>query len=230
MTAEKILFVEDSDDVRMAFEAVLEDAGYEVSAIANGDDAPRDVYQFQPDLVLLDIMLPGLSGFDLCRRIRAMSNIPVVMLSALSDEREKLRAFENGADDYVVKGTGTAELLARINAALRRARLPQAGSLEDRYADGEVNVNFARRAVTVRGEAVELTPIEYGLLTTLIRNEGHPVQPAKLLEAVWGAGYDPELVKWHIGRLRRKIEDKPEKPRLVLTRRGYGYVYAAPAA
>ncbi len=229
MAGEKILLVEDAEDIRVSFEMLLEESGYQVTGAADGDEALRELYRFQPDIVLLDIMLPGLSGFDLCERIRAMSGIPVIMLTALASEREKLRAFDLGADDYVVKGTGTGELLARISAALRRARMPEAGGLEERYADAAIEVDFARHLVSVRGQSVALTPIEYGLLTTLLKNEGRPTLPAELLNAVWGSGYDPELVKWHIGRLRRKVEEDPEAPKLVVTRRGYGYVYAAPA-
>ena len=226
MAAHKILIVEDSQEIRDALQEALGDEGYATKAVGDGDEALRHFYEFQPDLVVLDVLLPGTTGFDLCERIRAMSNVPVIILSGLGDEREKIRAFERGADDYVVKGTGIGEILARVAAGLRRASSPTPGPTIEKYSDDVVEIDFTRRVVAIRGEETELTPTEYKLLTMLVRQKGQPVPAEQLLHGVWGREYDTEeLVKWHIGHLRRKVEIDPAKPELVVTRRGFGYVY-----
>ena len=228
MAAEKIFLVEDIDDIRVPLQLVLERAGYVVEGAADGSEALRKVYSFQPDLVLLDIMIPGMDGFMVCQRIRDISEVPIIMLTALGDEAEKVRSLELGADDYVVKGTGMDELLARIKAVLRRAQMPPVATPDDKYSDAVLKIDFGRQQVEVRGERVELTRKEYGLFVTLVQRDGAPVSTQELLRAVWDAGYDPELVKWHVARLRRKIETNPSKPELVITRRGYGYAYNVP--
>lgn len=226
MATQKILVIEDSLDVREALEEGFVEEGYSTRAVADGDEALRVFYEYQPDLVLLDVLLPGTTGFDLCERIRTMSNVPVIILSGLADEREKIRAFEKGADDYVVKGTGMGEILARVAAGLRRASSPTGPATVDRYSDEALEIDFARRTVSVRGEDVDLTPTEYKLLSTLVRQKGQPVPAEQLLHSVWGREYDTEeLVKWHVGHLRRKIEKNPARPQLIITRRGFGYVY-----
>lgn len=226
MAAQKILLIEDSADVREALQEGFEEEGYSTRAVADGDEALRVFYEFQPDLVLLDVLLPGTTGFDLCERIRSMSNVPVIILSGLGDEREKIRAFEKGADDYVVKGTGMGEILARVSAGLRRASSPTSPATVDKYSDDAIEIDFARRTVSVRGEATDLTPTEYKLISMLVRQKGQPVPAEQLLHSVWGREYDTEeLVKWHVGHLRRKVEKDPAKPQLIITRRGFGYVY-----
>lgn len=226
MASEKILIVEDVEEVRSALAESFTEEGYRVSAVDDGDTALREFYEFQPDLVFLDVLLPGMSGLDLCERIRAMSDVPVIIFSGLGDEREKIWAFERGADDYIVKGTGMGEILARVSAGLRRASSPSAGSKVERYKDAALEVDYSRRTVSVRGKHVDLTPTEYKLLTTLVRQRGQPVPAEQLLHGIWGREYDTEeLVKWHIGHLRRKIEEDPRKPDLIVTRRGFGYVY-----
>ncbi len=231
MAGEKILIVEDTEDVREALQTSLTDAGYTVRWAVDGPTALRTFYEVQPDLVVLDVLLPGQSGFEVCERIRAMSTVPVVMFSAVGSEREKLWAFERGADDYVVKGTSMNELLARIAAGLRRAKSPTPVTPISTYADGVVSIDFATSTVTIRGKHADLTPTEYKLLTMLVRNKGKPVPAERLLHGVWGREYDTEeLVKWHIGHLRQKVEEDPAQPRLIITRRGFGYVYADQSA
>lgn len=226
MAAHKILVVEDSADVREALEEGLTEEGYSIRAVGDGDEALRVFYEFQPDLVLLDVLLPGTTGFDLCERIRSMSNVPVIILSGLADEREKIRAFEKGADDYVVKGTGMGELLARVSAGLRRASSPTGPATVDKFSDSVIEIDFGRRTVSVRGDDVDLTPTEYKLLSMLVRQKGQPVPAEQLLHSVWGREYDTEeLVKWHVGHLRRKVEEDAANPKLIITRRGFGYVY-----
>ncbi|MBI4307125.1 MAG: response regulator transcription factor [Chloroflexi bacterium] len=231
MPAEKILLVEDGADVRRALTGLFADAGYQPFGVADGDEAMRAFYSVQPDLVLLDIRLPGLSGLDLCSRIREMSDVPIIIFSGIGDTKEKLDAFNRGADDYVVKTASLDELLARVKTGLRRAakpvQNPETGT--DVYVDAVLQVDFARCAVAVRGKAVDLTPTEFQLLAILVQNAGHPIRADQLLRRVWGPEYNTEdLVKWHIRHLRRKIEDDAEAPKLVVTRRGFGYVYVRP--
>ena len=226
MASHKILIVEDSADVREALSEGLTEEGYSTSVVGDGDEALRVFYEFQPDLVLLDVLLPGTTGFDLCERIRSMSNVPIIILSGLADEREKIRAFEKGADDYVVKGTGMGELLARVSAGLRRASSTTSPAAVDKFSDDVIELDFARRTVAVRGDDIDLTPTEYKLLSLLVRQKGQPVPAEQLLHSVWGREYDTEeLVKWHVGHLRQKIEEDSANPKLIITRRGFGYVY-----
>ena len=230
MSSEKILIVEDTEDVSAAVGETFVDAGYRIKVAATGEEAMKAFYDTRPDLVLLDVLLPGLSGFELCERIRSMSNVPVIMFTALGNEREKIMAFEKGADDYVVKGTGMGELIARVGALLRRASTAQPEKQDiERYIDAVIEIDFARRAVQVRGEEIDLTPTEYKILELLVKQRGQPVPAEQLLHGVWGREYDTEeLVKWHVGHLRKKIEKDASDPDLIVTRRGFGYVYAAP--
>ncbi len=226
MAGEKILVVEDAEDIRNALQLTLAEAGYAVCPAGDGAAALRLFYEFQPDLIILDVLLPGASGFDICERIRAMSSAPVIMFSAMGNEREKIWAFERGADDYVVKGTGMGEMLARIHASLRRAKSPSPAAPIEKFADDALSIDFATSTVLVHGKSADLTPTEYKLLSMLVRSRGKPVPAERLLHGVWGREYDTdELVKWHIGHLRQKIEEDPAKPSLVITRRGFGYVY-----
>jgi len=227
----RVLVVEDMADIRAALEAALEDEGYEAYPAADGTEALRAFYEFRPDLVLLDMLLPGMHGLDVCERLRSMSTIPVIVFSAVGSEEEKLAAFSRGADDYVVKGVGMNELMARVAAALRRSQAPARDAAPETYADPILQLDFTRRAAVVRGETVDLTPTEFDLLATLVRSKGRPFMAGELLHEVWGPAYDTDdLVKWHIAHLRSKIEENRERPQLVVTRRGFGYVYLAPAA
>lgn len=230
MSSEKLLIVEDGAEVRKALTALFADAGLQPYGVADGDEAMRAFYSVQPDLVLLDIRLPGLSGLELCSRVREMSDVPIIIFSGIGDTKEKLEAFNRGADDYVVKTASLDELLARVNASLRRARPGQGQEVAGEvYNDPALSVDFARCAVSVRGTSIDLTPTEYQLLSILVQNAGHPIRADQLLRRVWGPEYNTEdLVKWHIRHLRRKIEQDAERPRLVVTRRGFGYVYVRP--
>jgi DNA-binding response OmpR family regulator len=232
MPSDKILIVEDGAELRLALTGLFADAGFEPHGVADGDSAMRAFYSVQPDLALLDIRLPGLSGLELCSRIREMSDIPIIIFSGIGDTKEKLDAFSRGADDYVVKTASLDELLARVHAGLRRATKPPQPqeATNEVYQDAIIHVDFARSTVTVHGKPVDLTPTEYQLLTILVQNAGHPIRADQLLRRVWGPEYSTEdLVKWHIRHLRRKIEVDAERPKLVVTRRGFGYVYVRPS-
>ena len=225
MSQDKILVVEDSPEIMLGLTEYFLEEGFDVNGVATGDDALKVFYQYQPDLVFLDVMLPGLSGFEICGRIRELSEVPVIMYSALGSEAEKVQAFEKGADDYIVKGTGMGEVMARIAAVMRRTNAVP-GNAPETYADDVLNINFTSQTVAVRGQPTELTPTEYKLLTMLVGQKGRPIQAEQLLHGVWGNEYSTdELVKWHVGHLRRKIELDPSAPKLIVTRRGYGYVY-----
>ncbi len=227
--AQKVLIVEDTADLRAAMDETLTEAGYETSTAGRGDEGLKSFYLFQPDIVLLDLALPGMKGMDVCEAIRQLSTVPIIIFSAFGDVDEKIKAFERGADDYVVKGADMRELVARVAVALRSSSAPRGEASSD-YADAQVQIDQTRRAVNVRGNAVELTRTEYELLITLIQS-GQPMPAHQLLRQVWGPEYNSdELVKWHIGRLRKKIEENPDAPQLVVTRRGFGYEYRQPRA
>jgi len=232
MTPERILIVEDAPDTRAGLRAALEEvAGYTVSDVGDGAKALPAFLSVRPHLVLVDIGLPGMNGFDLCERMREMAEVPVIVFSASRDTEAKLEAFRRGADDFVVKDAPLDELLARIEAALRRARL-RGPDLQEVgvYSDSVLRLDAGQATVTVRGLPAELTPIEYTLLTHLVQHPGQPFTAAQLAHRVWGPEYGSEdQVKWHIGRLRRKIERDPAGPELVVTRRGFGYSYVPPA-
>ncbi len=225
MSQDKILVVEDSPEIMVGLTEYFQEEGFDVKGVATGDDALKVFYQYQPDLVFLDVMLPGLSGFEICGRIRELSEVPVIMYSALGSEAEKVQAFDKGADDYIVKGTGMGEVMARIAAVMRRSNAVPS-DVSETYVDDVLNINFTSQTVTVRGQPTDLTPTEYKLLTTLVSQRGRPIPAEQLLHGVWGREYNTdELVKWHVGHLRRKIELDPSAPKLIVTRRGYGYVY-----
>lgn len=233
MSDHKVLVVEDTPEILRGLLLALTDAGYDATGVSDGREALRVFYDDPPELILLDLMLPGLSGTEICKRVRAVSDTPIIILSAVDDEAQKIHALTIGADDYVVKGVGIGELLARIKAALRRVRLNRETGSSTHYSDATLQVDFTRQAVTVNKRSVELTPIEFKLLAELVRHEGQPLSSNELLEAVWGSGYETDsLVKWHISRLRRKLSSAMNRPELgmIVTRRGYGYSYQEQAA
>jgi len=232
MSNERILVVEDAPDLRAALRAALEEiAAYEVFEAEDGRRALEAFFTARPNLVLLDIGLPGMNGLDICERMREMSDVPVIVFSGTSETEAKLEAFRRGADDYVVKDVRIDELLARIETSLRRARGSASNDGEtDVYADPVLHLHLSRATATIRGKPVELTPIEYRILSLLVQHPRRPFRTEELLHRVWGAEYHSEdQVKWHIGHLRRKIERDWGSPELVVTRRGFGYSYMPPS-
>ena len=230
MTGERILVVDDGPDVLEALVIALNDSGFETLGASDGKAALRAFYEFQPQLVLLDLIMPMMSGLEVCRQVRAMSDVPVVFLSGVEDIDRKVEALRAGGDDFIVKGGSFSELLARIEANLRRAVSSTPTQIIDRFRDGFLDINFVTSEVTTNGIPVDLTPIEYRLLTELVNHIGSPVPPTDLLERVWGPDYETEnLVKWHMSRLRKKLGDNDPMSKLIVTRRGFGYVYNSPA-
>ena len=225
----KVLIIDDDPDVASMLRDSLVQEDYAVEVVHGVKEALRRAYAFQPDLVLLDFVMPGVGGWNLLGRLRELSDVPVIILSSIDDEDEKVRAFDLGADDYVTKPFGMPELKARIQAVLRRASLPPSkGSYLLRFDDDQLVLDPSSRKVTVRGESVDLTPTEYRLFLYLAYNSGRVLTHTQILEGVWGVGYENSLpsVKVYISRLRDKLEADPRNPRYVMTQRGSGYYLA----
>lgn len=222
-----VLMIDDDANLTRLLTESLEGAGYRVLSAANGLDGLRALYDGRPDLVILDVMMPRMDGWDTLKRIREMSDVPVIVLTARDAEQERLRGFELGADDYVTKPFSLAEMNARLRAVLTRANRTKALGDESQppLAVGDLVIDFAGRRVLRRGEVVALTPTEYRLLVALAEHAGRTLSHNQLLTAVWGPEYadEPSYVKRYIWYLRQKIEDDPATPRYVETVRGFGY-------
>jgi len=218
----RVLVVDDEPEIVRGLRIVLRDAGYAVEAAGTKAAALAAVSTRPPDALVLDLVLPDGDGVSVCKEIRAWSRLPILVLSAVGDEREKVRALDAGADDYVTKPFGTEELLARLRAVLRRA--PDAGQAA-RVAVGELVVDLDDRRVLLAGEPVHLTPIEFDLLRLLARHPGRLVTQRQLLQEVWGPQYAQEshYLRVHMAHIRAKIERDPSHPRYLITEPGVGY-------
>ncbi len=207
----------------------LEVRGYKVLTASNGLEALALFNTGNIDLVILDIMMPHLDGLETTRRIRERSVTPIIILTALDEEADKVRAFDLGADDYLTKPFGVAELLGRIKAVLRRAHWAETGTAAERIVRGEIVADLERHIVTIESRPLELTPIEFNLLVYLMRNEGKSLNHRAILQHVWGPEYgnETEYLRVYIGKLRQKIEADPLNPRHLLTERGIGYRFEA---
>ena len=220
-----VLLVDDEPAVLEMLVACCQESDYQTITAADGREALRLFFQHQPDLVITDVRMPNMDGIELTRRIREISEVPIIVLSALGDEDDKVRGLREGADDYVVKPVGTRELVARVEAALRRAHLPPMES-KGVYSDGILTVHLDRQEVYVRGKKVDLTPKEMRLLVYLTQRPGRVISVPELLNGVWGSvHYSEESVKWHIASLRKKIEEDTKDPELIVTVWGSGYRY-----
>ena len=223
----KILVVDDEPDliesVRLGF--TLQWREVDVLGAGSGEAGLDVVEQEQPDIVLLDVGLPDIDGFEVLRQIRAFSDVPVVMLTARDDSMDKVKGLELGADDYVTKPFNHLELIARVKAVLRRLEMPAPASRAPSFRSGDLEVDFARQEARLRGERLDLTPTEYKLLYHLVRNAGHVLQHGTLLAKVWGREYIDEVdyIRVYIRRLRDKLGDDPDDPRYIRTERGLGY-------
>ncbi|MBN1399413.1 MAG: response regulator transcription factor [Anaerolineae bacterium] len=224
-----VLVVDDEPETVKYVSANLRARGYEVVAAYDGRSALKSFGERWVDLVILDIMLPGLDGFAVCQAIRQQSRVPVIMLSARGEERDIVRALDLGADDYLTKPFGVEELMARVRSALRRASEGVAAQRPPLTLD-ELTIDFAARQVAVGGREVVLTRTEFDLLAHLALNAGRVLTHRALLQAVWGPEYgqEAEYLWTYVRRLRRKIEPDPHSPRYILTQAGVGYSLAAP--
>ncbi len=221
----RVLICDDEAQILRALRVILGDAGFEVIPALTAQEALDAAAVRRPEAAIIDLVLPDGDGVEVCRSIREWSEIPILVLSAVGDEREKVRALEAGVDDYVTKPFGPDELVARLRAALRRvAPEPE----EHVVTVGEVEIDLARRRVTRAGEEVHLTPTEFELLRLLVRNRGRLLTHRTLLKDVWGPGFqdDTQVLRVHIANLRRKIEAEPGKPSLIRTDPGVGYRFA----
>ena len=242
--ARKILLVDDEDVLVETLAYNLEQAGYRVVTAADGSSALEAARSELPDLIILDIMLPGMDGLEVCRQLRrenSTATIPIVMLTAKGDEIDKVVGLEIGADDYMTKPFGRRELLARVRALIRRADYPSQGADEHNPQDnpsesrppgrelvaGPLRIDLAGRRVNCRGQDMELQPKQFELLTYLVRNRGTVLTRDQLLHNVWGYDYagDTRTVDVHVRWLREKLEEDPANPKLIQTVRGVGYVF-----
>jgi two-component system response regulator MtrA len=220
-TKGRILVVDDDASLAEMLTIVLRQEGFDSRMVARGDNALEEFRDYRPDLVLLDLMLPGKDGIDVCKEIRAESGVPIVMLTAKSDTVDVVVGLESGADDYVVKPFKPKELVARIRARMRRFDAPTPESL----TIGDLNIDVAGHAVARNGTPISLTPLEFDLLVCLARKPWQVFTREVLLEQVWGYRHaaDTRLVNVHVQRLRSKVEHDPENPEIVVTVRGVGY-------
>jgi two-component system response regulator RegX3 len=232
MTAERsrlILIVEDEASLADSIRYNLEREGYEVDVVLDGRDALRHARRNPPDLVLLDLMLPEMAGLDVCRALRADSNVPIIIVTAKDAEADKVAGLEVGADDYVTKPFSMRELIARVSANLRRVAMtvPEGGEDDDVLAGGPVRLDISRHEATVRGEPVAFRPKEFDLVSAFLRRTGRLLTREFLIEEVWGPGYygDMKTLDVHIRRIRNKIEEDPHRPVHLVTVRGLGYKF-----
>jgi DNA-binding response OmpR family regulator len=225
-----ILVVDDERRLVGLLRHNLESVGYSVSTAADGTTALALVESQELDLVILDLMLPDVDGYEVCRQIREYSDVPIIMLTARSDQSEKVRGLDLGADDYLTKPFDAKEMLARVRAVLRRTKVPQQSKKQPILVADDLVIDFARRQVSVRGERIKLSPTEYKLLYELASNADRVLLHDELLRRVWGSEYrdEVEYLRVYIRYLRQKLEPDPAKPRYILTEPGVGYLFATP--
>jgi two-component system, OmpR family, KDP operon response regulator KdpE len=227
MTSAKVLIVDDEPQIRRVLRTTLTSHGYTVAEARSGDEALEEIRHERPDLILLDVNMPGRSGLETCSEIRASSDIPIIMLTVRNTERDKVQALDAGADDYVVKPFSVEELMARIRAALRRVTPPEA---VPPFLSADLKIDFEKRTVMVKGQPVRLTPKEFELLRHLVANQGKAITHRRLLQAVWGPDYgeETEYLRVFINQLRKKIEPDPSNPRYIHTEPWIGYRFERP--
>ncbi len=230
MSTATVLVVDDEPQIRRVMRTTLSSNGYAVIEARSGEEALEIVRTERPELILLDVNMPGIGGLETCREIRAQSDVAIIMLTVRDTERDKVLALDAGADDYVVKPFSMEELLARIRAAMRRT-----GSAEPvpTYVSSDLEIDFERRKLIVQGRVVRLTPKEFDLLHLLVANQGKPLEHRRLLQAVWGPDYgnETEYLRVFINQLRKKIEPDPAHPKYIQTDPWVGYRFepAAPS-
>lgn len=219
----KVLVIDDEPQIRRALSAGLERNNFQVDLAANGDEGLELAATHVPDLIILDLAMPGTSGYEVCRQLRTWTEVPIIILSVRESEEEKIKALDLGADDYLTKPFGMGELLARIRAVLRRAGAED--ETESEFSCHDLQVDFARRMVFLAGQEIHLTPKEYELLCYMVKNANRVLTHRQLLTKVWGIEYaeDHHTLRVHIANLRNKIEHHPERPRFIHTETRVGY-------
>jgi DNA-binding response OmpR family regulator len=223
-----ILVIDDDPELLTLLSMILRKEGYQVEVAENGESGLEMAAQLQPDLILLDVMMPGVDGWETCRELRKTSSAPIIYLTAKREESDIVRGLQLGADDFIPKPFRRHELTARIEAVLRRAR-PETPEEEVVYEFGDLVIDQVRWEVHRGEEPIHLTPTEFNLLLVFARNAGRPVSHHEILTTVWGETHESNLnlLKVYIRQLRRKIEDNPDRPQLILTQRGIGYRLAS---
>ena len=226
---DRVLVVDDEPRFIQLVEANLRSEGFEVLRGINGREAVQKTANDKPDLVLLDVMMPEVNGIEACERIRGFSDVPIIMLTAKGEEEDQIRGLNVGADDYIVKPFSIDQLLARVNAVLRRSKLSASENTESQFDYGDLEIDLARAEVRIAGEVAPLSSTEYRLLLQFATNVGTTLSAKKLLANVWGEEYreDKEILWVSISRLRQKLEQNPKKPILIVTRSGAGYMMPA---
>jgi len=229
MKEKKLLIVDDDQKLLDALALYFDKQGYRVFTASEGSEGLRRLFQVHPDLVILDIMLPRMDGWEVCERIRKMTNVPIIMLTARGQEADRVKGLKMGADDYVAKPFSLRELAARVEAVLRRSQAAQEQREEILYADDYLVIDGGRMEVRCAGQPVSLTATEWQVLFLLAENTGRVLPTSRILERVWGPEYvddKVDYVKLYIWRLRQKMEPDPSQPRYILTERGIGYKFA----
>lgn len=226
-----ILVVDDEPRLTRFLQANLESVGYRVVSAGEGESAVVLAQAEEPDLIILDLILPGIDGFEVCRRVRESSSVPIIMLTARSEESDKVRGLNLGADDYLTKPFSAQELLARVRALLRRSLTASQQSSPPMLSFKEMTIDLGRHKVTVRGDEVSLSPTEYKLLCELATNAGRVLLHEDLLARVWGTDYRDEIeyLRVYVRYLRQKIEADASQPKYILSKPGIGYMFAKPA-
>lgn len=227
---ETVLIVDDEQSMREILTSWLEDSGYNTLSSSTGTEALKEIYQHRPDLIVADVIMPDMDGYKLCNLASEISNSSIILLTALGQEKEKVQGYQMGADDYIVKPIGMSEFLARVGAVLRRRTAPNDPvSTYNGYTDGLLNIDLDRHEVFVRGELVEFTPTEFKLICYLTERAEKACNLRDILVNVWESpNYPLEIIKWHMSKLRTKIEENPSKPVHLITVRGLGYRYELP--
>lgn len=222
--SDKVLIIDDEEPTVQLISMLLEKRGFETIKAFRAEEGLRKAYRHQPDLVLLDVMMPDMDGWDVCKRLREMSDVPIIFLTARDDVKDIVYGLEIGSDDYVVKPFNNDELIARIKAHLRRSPRPNM-SEEMIFNDGDFRINFMNREVWVRNELKHLTPKEFNLLAVLVRNAGRVVTRNELVTQAWGEEYSDAIdsLKLYIHYLRQKVEENAQQPEYIVTSRGVGY-------
>jgi DNA-binding response OmpR family regulator len=230
MAAPRILVVDDDENILRLLQYGLQNEGFTVIASSSGQEGLKKLYEYQPDLVILDIMMPGMDGWTVCERIREVSDVPTIMVTAKGHDDDIIRGLELGADDYVVKPVRMPVLVARVRACLRRAEGANGEDRQITYSDDYLTVDLPARRVTVDQELVKLTPTEFSLLARLIQSIGRVVTYEQLLQDVWGWEYtdDIDYLRIYVWHLRQKIEKDSKNPRYILTEHGVGYRFHRP--
>lgn len=225
---ERILVVDDDPEIITILRTLLESHGFAVYTASDGITALHYLHQVAPDLIILDVLMPGMDGKEVCQRIRRHSPVPILFLTAMGEVDSVVDGLSRGADDYMTKPFHPAELVARVRAMMRRARLHAAPQRLIRFRGSELVINRELGRVFLRGEEVPLSPLEYNLLLFLAERAGYVLPPEVIYHAVWGPNGETDLrqVKWYIWRLRQKIEDDPSQPQFIRTERGRGYYFA----